>query len=126
MTATSKPKSKPMPKLDYVEFASTNLAASKTFFKAVFAWQFEDYGDAYSAIIGAGLDGGIFAAESVQVAAKGAPLLVFLSDEIELTQSLVEEHGGKISQAIFDFPGGRRFHFIEPGGNELAVWTKAD
>lgn len=113
-------------KLNYVEFASLNLSASKQFFSDVFNWEFIDYGSEYSAFSNAGLDGGIFSSDRVTQAQNGAPLLVFYSANIISTQANVEQAGGIICKPIFSFPGGCRFHFIEPGGNELAVWSESD
>lgn len=114
-----------MHKLNYVEFASTDLSASKDFFNRIFSWEFTDYGSEYTAFSqdSAGIDGGFYQHQQVQKAEQGAPLLVLYSAELEATQTKVEAGGGKITQAIFSFPGGRRFHFVEPGGNELAVWS---
>lgn len=111
-------------KINYVEFASCDLAASKQFFADTFGWQFQDYGDAYSAFSGAGLDGGFFSGEQTASTATGSALIVLYSNNLEDTQEKIEQAGGRITQAIFAFPGGRRFHFREPGGNELAVWSE--
>ncbi len=110
-------------KLNYLEFAASNMKASKAFFAAAFSWEFEDYGPDYTAFSNAGLDGGFYRADLVSRADQGGALLVFYSNDIDSTQARVEKAGGQISQAIFEFPGGRRFHFIEPSGNEFAVWT---
>ena len=112
------------PKLNYVEFSSLNVLASKHFFSTVFDWQFTDYGKDYSAFSNAGLEGGIFTAERVSQAQSGAPLLVFYSSNLTQTLQDVEKAGGSISKPIPAFPGGCRFHFIGPGGNELAVWSE--
>ncbi|GFD71358.1 VOC family protein [Alteromonas marina] len=110
--------------LNYVEFASLDIRRSKTFFESAFGWCFTDYGNEYSAFSNAGLDGGIFAAERVTRAESGAPLLVLYAADISETQLNIESAGGTITKPLFDFPGGCRFHFVEPGGNELAVWSE--
>ena len=110
-------------KINYVELPTTDLAASKRFFTTAFGWQFVDYGPEYAAFSGAGLDGGFFQAATPAHTRNGSVLVVLYSDALEATQANVEAAGGVIEQAIFDFPGGRRFHFIEPGGSELAVWS---
>lgn len=110
-------------KLNYLEFAARDMEASKAFFGAAFGWEFEDYGPDYTAFSNAGLDGGFYRADLCSRADQGAALMVFYSKDIDSTQASVEQAGGEICQAIFDFPGGRRFHFIEPSGNEFAVWT---
>lgn len=112
-------------KLNYVEFASLDISRSKAFFEAAFNWSFTDYGSEYSAFSHAGLDGGIFAAERVSQAESGAPLLVLYTSKIHEVASRTKEAGGTISKPLFDFPGGCRFHFVEPGGNELAVWSES-
>jgi len=110
-------------KINYVEFAAADLAATKAFFTTVFAWQFTDYGDAYTAFDHQGLEGGFYAAQLAASAASGSALIVFYSKSLTETQTKIEAAGGKITQAIFEFPGGRRFHFTEPSGNEFAVWS---
>ena len=111
-------------KLNYVEFAARDLAATKAFFQAVFGWQFVDYGPDYSAFADEGLDGGFYRAEQCNQIALGGALLVFYSADIEATQAKVSQNGGTINRPLFDFPGGRRFHFVEPSGNEFAVWAE--
>lgn len=110
-------------KLDYVEFAANDLPATKAFFSQVFDWQFEDYGPEYTAFNKQGLDGGFYKSEMSSCSDRGAALLVFYSSDINLTLNKVTEAGGEICKPIFEFPGGRRFHFIEPSGNEFAVWS---
>ncbi|NRA71300.1 MAG: VOC family protein [Gammaproteobacteria bacterium] len=110
-------------KLNYVEYPANDLSKTKVFFSAAFNWSFVDYGPDYAAFTGEGLDGGFFKSEQASVTSNGAALLVFYSQDIEATQKKVITAGGTIAQAIFTFPGGRRFHFIEPSGNEFAVWT---
>ncbi|MCS0392348.1 VOC family protein [Vibrio diabolicus] len=112
-------------KLNYVEFGSTNINATKQFFERTFDWTFIDYGPEYSAFSGQGLDGGFFKSEFVNQTANGGALLVFYSSDIQATQIKVELHGGKIIRPIFEFPGGCRFHFTEPSGNEFAVWSES-
>ncbi|AXR00100.1 VOC family protein [Pseudoalteromonas piscicida] len=110
--------------INYVELAAKDLVATQAFFEQVFDWQFESYGPDYIAFANSGLDGGFFQADVCSKQAQGGALVVLYSDELEAVQSKVEQAGGEISKAIFEFPGGRRFHFIEPSGNEFAVWAK--
>ena len=110
-------------KLNYVEFPAAELPATKAFFEAAFGWTFVDYGPEYTAFAGQGLDGGFFKADKASRTANGAALLVFYSRDLEATLQKVLSAGGTIAQPIFDFPGGRRFHFTEPSGNEFAVWS---
>lgn len=110
-------------KINYVEFPSRDIEKTKEFFSKAFGWRFEDFGPEYTAFSNQGLDGGFFKSDLVVTAAKGSALVVFYSEDLESTQSKVELAGGTISQAIFNFPGGRRFHFNDPNGNEYAVWS---
>jgi uncharacterized protein len=112
-------------KLNYVEFACSDLQATKTFFTKAFGWSFADYGPEYAAFSGQGLDGGFFKGDLRSSTSNGAALLVFYSNNLEGTLSKVSGVGGKIIKPIFAFPGGRRFHFTEPSGNEFAVWSDA-
>ncbi len=109
--------------INYVEFAARNLSATKMFFEAVFDWTFEDYGDEYTAFSAKGLSGGFYQSDKAASVESGSALIVFYSDSLESTLAKVEQAGGEINVPIFSFPGGRRFHFIEPSGNELAVWS---
>lgn len=110
-------------KINYVEFPSRNIEAVKMFFTKAFGWTFTDYGPDYSSFLNEGLDGGFFKSELNATTEKGSALIVFYSKELENTQNKIENAGGKIIQPIFSFPGGRRFHFTDPNGNEYAVWS---
>ncbi|MFA0549384.1 VOC family protein [Vibrio lentus] len=109
--------------INYIEFAARDIAATKTFFSHVFGWVFEDYGPEYSAFEAKGLMGGFYLADLASNAESGAVLMVFYSEDLEQTERDVIDDGGKINREIFSFPGGRRFHFKEPSGNEMAVWS---
>ena len=110
-------------KLDYVEYPARDLAATCNFFRRVFGWEFEEYGADYCAFSGQGLDGGFYRSELYSSTQSGAALLVFYSENLEHTLARIEAAGGRIVTPIFEFPGGRRFHFSEPSDNEFAVWT---
>ena len=110
-------------KLYYLEFPSADLARTKGFFKAAFGWKFEDFGPHYTAFSYAGLDGGIFYAKQKSQTSSGAALLVFYSGDIEASRDHLIACGATIIKPIFAFPGGRRFHFTEPMGNEFAFWS---
>ena len=112
-------------KLNYVEFPANNLTETKNFFISAFGWSFEDFGPEYTAFFGEGLDGGFFKSEQSSSTNNGAALLIFYSNTLESTLAKVEKSGGKIIKPIFPFPGGHRFHFTEPSGNEFAVWSDA-
>ena len=110
-------------KINYVEFPANDIRATKAFFVQVFGWVFQDFGPEYTAFSDQGLDGGFFKAESCSTTINGAALVVFFSNDLEATQAKIEKAGGIIVKPIFSFPGGRRFHFTEPSGNEFAVWS---
>ncbi len=107
--------------LDYVEFPTNNIAATKRFYSDVFGWRFTDYGPAYTSFSDGRLSGGFDAARKP---GSGGPLVVIYVDNLARTEKTVEAAGGKITRAVFAFPGGRRFHFTDPGGNELGVWSE--
>ena len=111
-------------KLNYVEFPATNIPATKLFFEKAFGWSFEDFGPDYTAFTDQGIDGGFYKSDLTSTTVNGSALLVLLSNNLEISQSNVELAGGKVTKPIFSFPGGSRFHFTEPSGNELAVWSK--
>ena len=110
-------------KINYIEFPAKDLVATKQFLKKVFGWSFVDYGAEYVALVDAGIDGGFYQSDSTMSSDNGSALIILYSQELEQTQKKIEEAGGKINKAIFSFPGGRRFHFIDVNGNEFAVWS---
>ncbi len=110
-------------KFNYVEYPSRDLALTKAFFSKAFGWSFEDYNPEYIAFTNEGLDGGFFLSDKSSSSAAGAALLIFYSERLEETQAKIEQAEGVISTPTFSFPGGRRFHFTEPSGNEFAVWS---
>ena len=109
-------------KLDYIELPATGgrLDSVKAFYAAAFAWSFTDYGPSYSAFE-EGLDGGF---HTDAAAGSLKPLPILYSENLEETLGAVENAGGTVVKPIFSFPGGRRFHFTDPAGNELAVWSE--
>jgi len=110
-------------KINYVEFPAKNIDATKAFFTTVFGWSFIDYGPEYTAFSNEGINGGFFKSDLSVSTENGSALIIFYSKEIEKTQSKIEKAGGRIIKPIFSFPGGRRFHFGDPNGNEYAVWS---
>ncbi|MDH5228946.1 MAG: VOC family protein [Gammaproteobacteria bacterium] len=110
-------------KINYLEYPAKDLKCTKEFFGQVFDWQFADYGEDYVAFSNAGINGGFFRSDLCSNTDNGAALTVFYSADLELTQQRIEQAGGKIVKMIFSFPGGRRFHFTDPNGNEFAVWS---
>jgi len=106
--------------VDYVEFGATDLGLIKQFYQHVFDWRFEDYGPDYTSFQDGRLSGGFAKASAVR---PGGPLVVIYATRLEDVEAKVKQAGGKIVKPTFSFPGGRRFHFTDPSGNELAVWT---
>nr|WP_314257208.1 VOC family protein [uncultured Devosia sp.] len=109
-------------KIDYIEFPSTNRAQSSAFFQAAFGWGIISYGPDYDALSDAGIDGGIDQAPE-KVA---ATMAIVRTEDLDDAERRVISAGGTITRAQFDFPGGRRFHFREPGGNEMAVYISKE
>lgn len=107
---------------NYIELPSTDNAAMKAFYGAAFGWTFEDWGQTYVAIHGAGMDGG-FDMDSPNTPKDRGSLVILFSEDLEASRTRVEAAGGQISTEPYAFPGGRRFHFTDPCGNELAIWS---
>ncbi|CNI24554.1 glyoxalase family protein [Yersinia massiliensis] len=108
-------------RIDYIEFAVSDIERSKDFYGKVFNWQFTDYGPRYCSFTDGRLAGGLTTLSEVQ--SNGGPLVILYSDNLEQTQKRLEEAGATIVLPIFPFPGGRRFHFTDPDGYQLAVWS---
>ena len=110
--------------IDYIEFTVPDLARVQRFYNEAFGWTFTDYGPTYAGIQGpAGREvGGIAETPAVR---KGGPLVILFSEDLEASVAAVRAAGGTISLPPFAFPGGQRFHFLDPSGNELAVWSHA-
>lgn len=109
-------------KIDYIEFPSTNRPQSSAFFQAAFGWGIVSYGPDYDGLSDAGIDGGIDQAPE-KVA---ATMAVIRTDNLDAAERRVVTAGGTITRPQFNFPGGRRFHFREPGGNEMAVYISKE
>jgi predicted enzyme related to lactoylglutathione lyase len=114
------PDPKPESQIDYVELPATDIPATKLFYSTVFNWKFEDYGPAYTSFHDGRLAGGFTTAEAGP--SKNLLLVIYSSDLAAIQQKVVAA-GGAIVKPTFSFPGGRRFHFTDPNGNELAVWS---
>jgi predicted enzyme related to lactoylglutathione lyase len=112
---------KPNNQIDYAELPATDLAKTKEFFTSVFGWKFTDYGPDYTSFFDGRLGGGFTRRKSAD--ATGVLLVIYASD-LAATLEKVRAAGGAIVKEIFSFPGGRRFHFTDPNGNELAVWSE--
>lgn len=109
--------------VDNIEFNVSDIARSKAFYGEVFGWQFVDYGPTYTEFSDGRLTGGFSTGESVR---PGGPLVIVYADDLAHTQCRIEAAGGRISRAVFAFPGGRRFHFLDLDGYELAVWSASE
>ncbi len=107
-------------RIDYIEFNVADIARSKDFYGAVFGWSFTDYGPEYCAFSDGRMNGGFDATGKVR---PGGPLIVLYASDLAKIQKRIENAGGPIVKAVFAFPGGRRFHFSDPDGYELAVWS---
>ena len=107
-------------RIDYIEFNVADIAASKAFYGNAFGWTFKDYGPEYCEFADGRLTGGFTTLGPVR---SGGPLVIIYADNLEDAQARVEGAGGKILKPIFSCPGGRRFHFADPDGYELAVWS---
>lgn len=110
-------------KINYIEFPVSDIQVTKAFFKKVFGWSFVDYGTEYTAFSDQTINGGFFKSPLSSNTKNGAVLIVFYSKELERTLDKIKKANGLIIKDIFSFPGGRRFHFTEPSGNEFAVWS---
>ena len=110
--------------IDYVEIPVTDLDRAREFFVELFGWEFQDWGPDYYSFNDGRLDGGFRRSEAP--APSTGVLLVFYSDDLERDHARVQELGATISQDIFEFPGGRRFHFVDPVGTEYAIWTSTE
>jgi predicted enzyme related to lactoylglutathione lyase len=109
--------------IDYVELTVRDLAEAKQFYTDAFGWAFNDYGPDYAGIRGGdGELGGLRRTDGLRL---GGPLVILYSDDLEASLAAVQAAGGTVTQEPFSFPGGRRFHFADPSGNELAVWSEA-
>ena len=107
--------------IDYLEFPATDIARTKRFYADAFGWSFTDYGDDYTSFED-GVTSGGFTTDSV-VAPDGV-LVVLYADDLDAAMGAVRDAGGEIVRDVFDFPGGKRFHFRDPNGNQLAVWSE--
>jgi predicted enzyme related to lactoylglutathione lyase len=106
--------------MDYIEFAALDIAATQAFYTGLFHWKFTDYGPDYTSFEDGRIAGGFARADRVT---HGGPLVVLYASDLAGMEAKVKAAGGAIVKEIFAFPGGRRFHFTDPSGNELSVWS---
>lgn len=107
-------------RIDYIEFSVKSVSDAKRFYGSAFGWRFEDYGPDYASFSDGRLNGGFQTATEGRA---GGPLVVIYASDLETMERRVTQAGGTIVRPIFSFPGGRRFHFTDPSGNELSVWS---
>ena len=110
-------------KVDYLELPGSNFDALEKFYSSVFGWHFTDYGPDYRSFSDDKVDGGFYQSDLASRVENGSTLVVLFADDLEDVEAKVKANGGEILREIFSFPGGRRFHFADPHGNELAVWS---
>jgi len=110
--------------INYIEFFVTDLTKTKTFYSNCFGWQFEDFGPNYTAFSSSGVEGGFEQTDEPII--RGGALVVLHHDDLAHIQSVIEANGGQIVVPLFTFPGGSRFQFLDPSGNELAVWCMSE
>ena len=110
-------------KIDYIEFPAASFDSVESFYVNTFGWSFTDYGPEYRAFSDGKLDGGFFKSDLQSSTANGSALIVIFAEDLEAMSDAVMRNGGSICKDIFSFPGGRRFHFLDPHGNELAIWS---
>ncbi|MGH8223029.1 MAG: VOC family protein, partial [Woeseiaceae bacterium] len=106
-----------------IEIPARDPKRAWTFFEALFGWKFEDYGPDYCSFSDGRIAGGFYRAEREASVVHGAPLVVFYRADLPAAVAQVRELGGNITKDVFSFPGGRRFHFTDPNGNEFAIWS---
>jgi uncharacterized protein len=109
--------------INYIEFPLVDAAKTKEFYHTAFGWTFTDWGPTYISFSGAGVKGGFNLESGVEPSAPGV-LVILYADDLSATEAQIKQAGGEISMPAYAFPGGRRFHFKDPNGNELAVWSE--
>lgn len=111
-------------KINYIEIPAKDIQKTQAFYNTVFSWQFTDYGPEYCSVDNGGIDAGFYLSKNQALVENGSVLVVLYSDNLTLTMGRIKEQGGSITKDIFAFPGGERFHFLDPNRNELAVWCR--
>lgn len=110
--------------ISYIEIPAKDIESAKMFFGEVFGWSFIDYGPEYCSFSDQSVSGGFFKSDLTALTSTGSVLIVLYTNDLEGTQSNIRDSGGAIVKEIYPFPGGRRFHFTDPNGNEYAVWAE--
>lgn len=109
--------------INYIEFPLANPSATKQFYGSLFGWEFQEWGPNYLSFSGAGIDGGFNGEDKTPVQKPGV-LVILFSDDLEASLVAIKDAGATVIRDIYSFPGGRRFHFLDPNGNELAIWAE--
>ncbi|WP_020591651.1 VOC family protein [Kiloniella laminariae] len=109
--------------INYIELPMTKNSETKSFYNKAFGWRFTDWGPDYLSFDGAGIDGGFNREDKVPVNSPGV-LVVLYAEDLDKTETSIKSAGGQIIKPAYSFPGGRRFHFTDPNGNQLAVWSE--
>jgi len=109
--------------INYIEFPLTKNPETKYFFEKVFGWEFTDWGPKYLSFTGAGVEGGFNGEDDAVITAPGVLVVLYASDLPQKLEDIINA-GGKVIKPIYEFPGGKRFHFLDPNGNELAIWSE--
>ncbi|MFW0787547.1 VOC family protein [Gordonia sp. CPCC 206044] len=111
--------------IDYIELGVTDLAAARTFYEQAFGWRFNDYGPDYAGIAAPDGDGEIGGLNPGRSPGRAGPFVLLFSDDLDASVAAVTAAGGEVVDGPYEFPGGRRFHFLDPSGNELGVWAQS-
>ncbi len=109
--------------IDYVELPVSDLPAARSFYEQAFGWQFNEYGPVYAGIKNPAGDGEVGGLDGTAGPDRSAPLVLLYSDDLDATVAAVKAAGGTVVKDPYEFPGGRRFHFTDPSGTELGVWS---
>lgn len=110
--------------IDYIELGAPRMPETRAFYEAAFGWRFHDYGPDYAGIVAPDGDGEVGGLNRVGAAGRGGALVLLFSDDLDATVTAVRAAGGEVVEGPYEFPGGRRFHFTDPSGNELGVWAR--
>lgn len=110
-------------KIDYLEIPCSNLEGTQKFFQTVFGWEFESFSEDYIVFTNGGMNGGFYRSTLNFTQPAGSPLIVFYREDLDAALAAIESAGGTITHPVFTFPGGSRFHFTDPSGNEYACWS---
>lgn len=111
--------------IDYIELPVTDLPAARSFYEQAFGWQFNEYGPAYAGIRHPSGDGEVGGLNGTADPNDRHPLVMLYSDDLDASVEAVRAAGGTVVQEPYEFPGGRRFHFTDPSGTELGVWSSS-